>query len=61
MCWFAECNEVYVNPFLGNVEELEHEEQIVPAIVTDADQAGMCGQLLEFMETAYEMVDARHN
>jgi hypothetical protein len=52
MFQFAEHNEVHVNPFLGNVKELEHEEQIVPAIVADADRATVCGLLLELAETA---------
>ena len=41
-----------VNPFLGNAEESEHKEQILPAVVADVDQVAMCGQLLEFVETA---------
>ena len=52
MCWLAERNEVHVDPFFGNVKKSEHEEQIVSTIVTDADQVVMCGQLLEFAETA---------
>ena len=48
MCWFAECNKVHANLFLGNVKESEHEEQIIPAIVASVDQATVCGQLLEF-------------
>ena len=52
MCRLAGQDEVHVNPILGNVEELEHEEQIAPAIVIDAGRAAMCGQLLKFAETA---------
>ena len=32
-----ERSEIHVDPFLGNVEELKHEEQIVFANVADAD------------------------
>ena len=52
MCRLAERNEVHVNSLLGNVKELEHEKQIIPAIAADADQAAVCGQLLEFAEMA---------
>ena len=37
MRWLAKHNEDNVDPFLGNVEETEHEAQIVSAIVIDAD------------------------
>ena len=52
MCRLAECDVVHVDPFFGNIQKSEHKEQIVPAIVTDLDRAVMCGQLLEFAETA---------
>ena len=46
MCRLVERDEVHLGPFFCNVKKLEHEVQIVPAIVTDANQVAMCDQLL---------------
>ncbi len=56
----AEHDEIHVDPLLGNVEELEHESEIHLTRLIDLDQSMVGGHTLELLETAEEMMDARH-
>ncbi len=61
MIQLAECNQVHVNALFCIVEETKHQEQVVATGLTDAKQAAMGCQLLEFKEMAEEVVDAQHD
>ncbi len=57
----AERNEIHADPFLGNVEELEHDSEIRLTRLVDLDQSTVGGHALELSEMAEEMMDARHD
>ncbi len=46
--WLAEHDKVHVNALFKNVDEMEHEEQVIPVGLAYANQAAVSCQLLEF-------------
>jgi uncharacterized protein YdeI (YjbR/CyaY-like superfamily) len=46
--WSAERDQVHVNALFQNVNEMEHEEQVIPAGLAYANQAAVGCQLLKF-------------
>ncbi len=61
MSWTTEGNQVHGNALFCNAEETKHQEQIFTAVLADPDRAAGGCQLLDFMETAEKVVDARND
>ena len=61
MCWEPVSNQVHADTLSGFLEELQHEIEILDAVVIDFDVATVFGSPHEVSQSAQEMVDLRED